>query len=179
MDFADDIALLSNTIEQARQLLRNVEIECEKIGLGLNSKKTKSMFYNVTPEDIETIDGKLIKQAIVEATEEQDFKYLGNWVDSMERDINVRKAMAWQALNKMGNIWKSMLSKITKLRLFKATVEPILLYGSSTWSLTETEEKRLDGTYTRMLRQVYTRKLQMKNCMVIQRSCPASYAETD
>ena len=73
----------------------------------------------------------------------------------MERDINDRKAIAWQALNKMGIIWKSMLSKTIKLRLFKATVESILLYGSSTWSLTETEEKRLDGTYTRMLRQVY------------------------
>ena len=70
------IALLSNSIEQAKQLLRNVDLECEKIGLGLNWKKTKSMFHNVTPEDIETIDGKLIKQAIVEATEEQDFKYL-------------------------------------------------------------------------------------------------------
>ena len=57
LDFADDIALLSNNIEQARQLLRNVEVECGKIGLGLNTKKTKSMFYNVTPEEIETIDG--------------------------------------------------------------------------------------------------------------------------
>ena len=32
------------------------------------------MFYNVTPDEIETIDGKRIKQAIVEATGEQDFK---------------------------------------------------------------------------------------------------------
>ena len=68
LDFADDIALLSNEIEQARKLLRNVEIECGKVGLGLNAKKTKAMFYNVTPDEIETIDGKRIKQAIVEAT---------------------------------------------------------------------------------------------------------------
>ena len=91
----------------------------------------------------------------MESTEEQDFKYLGSWVDSKERDINVRKAMAWQSLNKIGNIWKSNLAKKLKLQLFRATVESILLYGSSTWSLTETEEKRLDGTYTGMLRQVY------------------------
>ena len=36
-----------------------------------------------------------------------------------------------------------------------STVEFVLLYGSSTWPLTETEERRLDQTYTRMLRKVY------------------------
>ena len=113
------------------------------------------MFYNVTPDEIETINGKRIKQAIVEATGEQDFKYLGSWVDSKERDINVRKALAWQSLNKMNNIGKSNLANKVKMQLFRATVESIILYGSSMWSLTRSEEKKLDGTYTRMLRKVY------------------------
>ena len=154
LDFADDIALLCNDIDQAKQLLRNVEIECGKVGLGLNAKKTKSMFYNTEPVEMTTIDGNIIKQAIVEATQEQDFNYLGSWVDSKERDISSRKAKAWQALNKMDNIWKSQLSRTIKLLLFLATVVSILLYGSETWSLTVAEEKRLDGTYTRMLRKV-------------------------
>ena len=51
LDFADDIALLCNEIEQARHLLRNIEIECGKIGLGLNAKKTKAMFYIVAPNE--------------------------------------------------------------------------------------------------------------------------------
>ena len=120
----------------------------------MNAKKTKSMFYNTEPVEMTTIDGNEIKQAIVEATQEQDFNYLGSWVDSKERDISARKAMAWQALNKMNNIWKSNLSRTIKLLLFLATVVSILLYGSETWSLTVADEKRLDGTYTRMLRQV-------------------------
>ena len=36
-----------------------------------------------------------------------------------------------------------------------ATVESILLYGSETWTLTKTLQKRLDGCYTRMLRMAY------------------------
>ena len=120
----------------------------------MNAKKTKSMFYNTEPVEMTTIDGNIIKQAIVEATQEQDFNYLGSWVDSKERDISSRKAKAWQALNKMDNIWKSQLSRTIKLLLFLATVVSILLYGSETWSLTVAEEKRLDGTYTRMLRKV-------------------------
>ena len=35
---------------------------------------------------------------------------------------------------------------------FRAAVESVLVYGATTWTLTETLEKRLDGTYTRMLR---------------------------
>ena len=60
----------------------------------MNAKKTKSMFYNTEPVEMTTIDGNEIKQAIVEATQEQDFNYLGSWVDSKERDISARKAMA-------------------------------------------------------------------------------------
>ena len=121
----------------------------------MNAKKTKAMFYNVPPQKIETIEGQEIEQALVGSTGEQDFKYLGSWVDSKDRDISVRKAAAWQALNKLGNIWKSDLDTSLKLQLFRATVESVLLYGSSTWPLTETEERRLDQTYTRMLRKVY------------------------
>ena len=46
------------------------------------------------------------------------------------------------------------------MRLFKSSeqahrqVESILLYGSDSWSLTKSLEKKLDGTYTRMLRKV-------------------------
>ena len=50
LDFAGDIALLSNEIDQARKLLRNVEFEFGKVGLGLNVKKTKAMFYNINPK---------------------------------------------------------------------------------------------------------------------------------
>ena len=35
----------------------------------------------------------------------------------------------------------------------RATIEPILLYGSETWTLSRKLEKRLDGTYTRLLRR--------------------------
>ena len=60
----------------------------------------------------------------------------------------------WQSLNKMSNVWKSDLSNKRKLNLFRATSESILLYGCQTWTITKSEEARLDGCYTRMLRTV-------------------------
>jgi len=153
LDFADDIVLLSNEIEQARKLLHNVEEECGKVGLGINAKKTKGMVFNVDFEPIYTVAGKEVGQALTESGD-QDFLYLGSWSDQF-RDIQSRKALAWKALNKMEKLWRSDLPNWMKLRFFRAAVESILLYGCDTWSLTETEEKTLDGCYTRMLRKIY------------------------
>ena len=153
LDFADDIVLLSNNIDQAKRLLNRVEQECKKIGLRMNAKKTKSMFFNAAIEIILTDEGSSVKQALTEDTKEQDFKYLGSWSEKT-RDINVRKALAWRSLHKLKPIWKSNLNRDLKIQLFRATTESILLYGCGTWSLTKQEEKSLDGTYTRMLRMV-------------------------
>ena len=48
LDFADDIALLSEKIEQAQSILSRVQRECHKVGLALNAKKTKYITYNIT-----------------------------------------------------------------------------------------------------------------------------------
>ena len=41
------------------------------------------------------------------------------------------------------------------LKVFKASVETILLYGSESWTLNVARSKKLDGSYTKMLRAVY------------------------
>ena len=54
----------------------------------------------------------------------------------------------------MNTIWKSKLSTNLKRQFFRAAVESVLVYGSVTWTLTASLEKKIDGTYTRMLRAV-------------------------
>ena len=110
LDFADDIVLLANYMDQIRMLVNKVEEECKKVGLEINAKKTKSMFFNRDSQVITTDGGIQIKQALVESTGEQDFKYLGSWCDQ-KRDINTRKVLAWRSLHKMKHIWKSSLEK--------------------------------------------------------------------
>jgi len=80
----------------------------------------------------------------------QDFIYLGSNVASTKRDL----VKAWSALNKLDKIWKSQLSANLKRSFFRATVESVLIYGATSWSLTSSLEKKLDGAYTRMLRAV-------------------------
>ena len=165
-DFADDISLLSNEIIQAQESLRRVEIEAQKVGLHLNEKKTEAMVFNQEITPITSTNAKTIK--VVE-----NFKYLCGWLKSSEKDFEIRKAHAWTACHKLQKIWKSNIKKKIKERLFLATVESILLYGSETWTLTKSLQKRLDGCYTRMLRMVYNvswkekiTNMQLYNCII-------------
>ena len=71
LDFADDI-VLSDEIRQARQFLSNVEIDCGKVELLLNAKKTKGKYFNIEKQEMKTGDGTKIKEFVVKETGEQD-----------------------------------------------------------------------------------------------------------
>ena len=144
-DFADDLTLISNTLEQAQLFLLRVESAAGQIGLHLNETKTEFMSYNQPEGDLLTLNGSKLDQV-------KDFMYLGSWVDSSQKDISTRIAKAWSALSKINTIWKSPMNNNLKIQLFRSTVETVLLYGSNTWTLTKTLARKLDGTYTRLLR---------------------------
>ena len=97
--------------------------------------------------EIRTISNKVLKRV-------KDYKYLGSYIHNSEKDFNIRKGIAWSACNKMDKIWKSVLDREIKIRIFRVTIEPILLYGSETWTLSAKQQRRLDGCYTRLLRRV-------------------------
>ena len=59
-DYADDIAILANTANQAETLLHSLERATAGIGLYINAHKTKYMCYNQTG-DISTLDGTPLK----------------------------------------------------------------------------------------------------------------------
>lgn len=60
---------------------------------------------------------------------DEDFKYLGSWLNST--DLKVRKAFALRALNGMTSVWNANLHHQIKLSFFYATVDSVLLYGSA------------------------------------------------
>ena len=104
LDFTDAIALLSNEIHQAQQLLREVEVEAAKVGLHVNAKKPELMSYNqdLPLNVILSINGGEIKKG-------ETFKYLGGWMKDCESDIKIRKALAWAACHKLKSVWTSSL----------------------------------------------------------------------
>ncbi len=145
-DFADDIALISQSLEHAEELLQSLEQASNCVGLYLNESKTECMKKCISnnTHPVKTLNGTILKQV-------DDYKYLGSFISSSLKDFLTRKGMAWSACNDMHKIWSSQLTTRFKIRIFRATIEPILLYGSETWTLSKQMEKRLDGTYTRLL----------------------------
>ena len=144
-DYANDIAILANTPNQAETLLHSLERAATSIGLHVNAHKIEYMCLNQTG-DISTLEGNSLKLV-------DKFTYLGSSVSSTEKDIDTRVTKAWTAIDKLSIIWKSDLTDKIKHSFFQAAVVSILLYGCTTWTLTKRLEK-LDGNYTRMLRAI-------------------------
>ena len=97
-DYADDIAILANTPDQAETLLHSLERAAASIGLNVNAHKTEYMCYNQTG-DISTLEGTPLKLV-------DKYTYLGSSVESTEKDIETRLTKAWTAINRLSIIWK-------------------------------------------------------------------------
>ena len=160
-DYADDIAILANTPNQAETLLHSLERAAAGIRLYVNAHKTEYMCYDQTGE-ISPLDVTPLKLV-------DKFTYLGSSVESTEKDLDTRLTKAWTAINRLSIIWKSVLTDKMKRSFFQAAVASILLYGSTTWALTKRLEKKLDGNYIRMLRAILNKSPTVRP--------PASYHE--
>ena len=145
-DYADDIAILANTPDQAETLLHTLERAAAGISLYANAHKTEYMGFNQIGH-ISTLDGSSLKLV-------DKFTYLGNSVSSTEKDIDTQLTKAWTAIEKLSIIWKSDLTDKMKRSFFQAAVVSILLYGCTTWTLTKLLEKKINANYTRMLRAI-------------------------
>ena len=64
-DFADDIALLSNLIEEEQLLLRRVESAAGQVGVHVNQKKTEHIVKNQPEGNIFTLTGGTLKEVEV------------------------------------------------------------------------------------------------------------------
>ena len=131
---------------QAETLQHSLERAAAGIGLHVNAHKTEYMCYNQTG-NISTLDGTSLKQV-------DKFTYLESSVSLTEKDIDTLLTKAWIAIDRLSIIWKSDLTDKRKHSFFQAAVVSILLYGCTTWTLTKRLEKKLDGNYTRMLREI-------------------------
>ena len=123
-DYADNIAILANTPNQAETLLHSLERAAEGVGLHVNAHNTEYMYYNQTG-DITTTDGTPLKLV-------DKFTYLGSSVSSTENDIDTRLTKAWTANDRLSIIRKSDLTDKMKRSFFPAAVVSILLYGCTT-----------------------------------------------
>jgi len=88
-----------------------------------------------------------------------NFKYLGvdiNQQANSHEEINRRITAGNKCYFALEPLFKSrLLSKNTKLRLYKVLIRPVVLYACGAWASTKSDEKRLLIFERKILRRIY------------------------
>ena len=144
----DEIELLSMSsksrkflVPELKSLLMKVKEESEKVGLKLNIQKTKIMASSPIPSW--QIDGETVETVA-------DFIFLGSEITAdgdCSHEIKRCLFFGRKVMTNLHSILKSRdITLPTKVRLVKATVFPVVMYGcESSWTVKKAECQRIDA----------------------------------
>ena len=138
--YADDTILMAESEEELKSLLLKVKEENEKVGLKLNIQKSKIMASS--PITKWQIDGEIVETVA-------DF-ILGDSKITADGDcsheIKRRLLLGRKIMTNLDCILKSRdITLPTKVRLVKAMVFPVVMYGCQSWTVKKAECRRIDA----------------------------------
>ena len=114
-----------------------VKEENEKVGLKLNIQKTKIMAFS--PITSWQIDGETVS----------DFIFGGSKITAdgdYSHEIKRCLLLGRKVMTNLDSIFKSRdITLSTKVRLVKAMVFPVVLYGCESWTVKKAEHQRIDA----------------------------------
>ena len=130
----DDTTLMAESEEELKSLLMKVKEESEKVGLKLNSQKTKIMASG--PITAWQIDGETVETV-------SDFIFLGSKITAdadCSHEIKRCLLLGKKVMTNLDSILKSRdMTLPTKVHLVKAMVFPEVLYGCESWTIEKAE----------------------------------------
>ena len=126
--------------EALKCLLMKVKEESEKVGLKLNIQKTK--ITASSPITSWEIDGETVETV-------PDFIFGGSKITAdgdCRHEIKRRLLLGRKVMTNLDSILKSRdISLPTKVRLVKAMVFPVVMYGCESWTVKKPEHPRIDA----------------------------------
>ena len=131
--YADDTTLMAESKEDLKSLLMKVKEESEKVGLKLNIQKTKIMASG--PITSWEIDGETVLDFIwggrgSQITADGDCSH----------EIKRRLLLGRKVMTNLDSIFKSRdITLPTKVRLVKAMVFAVIMYGCESWAVKKAE----------------------------------------
>ena len=127
--YADDTTLMAEREEELKSLLMKVKEESEKLGLKLNIQKTKIMASG--PITSWEIDGETVETVA-------DFILGGSKITAdgaCSHEIKRRLLLGRKVMTNLDSVLKSRdITLATKVRLVKAMVFPVVMYGCDSWA---------------------------------------------
>jgi len=138
--YADDTTLMAESEEELKSLLMKVKEEIAKVGLKLNIQKTKIM--TSSPITSWEIDGETVETVV-------DFIFLGSKSTAdgdCSHEIKRCLLLGRKVMTNLDSILKSRdITLPTKVRLVKAMVFPVVMYGCESWIVKKAERQRIDA----------------------------------
>ena len=132
--YADDTTLMAESEKELKSLLMKVKEESEKVGLKLNIQKTKIMASG--PITSWQIDGETAETVT-------DFIFWGSKITvngDCSHEIKRHLLLGRKVTTNLGNMLKSRdITLPTKVRLVKAMVFPVVMYGYQSWTIKKAE----------------------------------------
>ena len=132
--YADDTTLMAESEEELKSLLMKVKGESEKVGLKFYVQKTKIMASG--PITSWQIDGETVETVAY-------FIFLGSKItadDDYSHEIKRCLLLGRKVTTNLDSILKSRdITLPTKVRLVKAMVFPVVMYGCENWTMKEAE----------------------------------------
>ena len=158
LSYADDTTLMAENEEELKSLLMKMKEESEKVSLKLNIQKTKMMASS--PITSWEIDGETVET--VETV--PDFIFLGSKITAdgdCSHETKRHLLLGRKVMTNLGSILKSRdIPLSTKVRLVKAMVFPVVIYGCESWTIKKAECQRIDAfelwCWRRLLRVPWT-----------------------
>jgi predicted transcriptional regulator len=146
--------------------IKNTEalvVASKEIGLEVNAQKTKYMVMSRDQNAGKNHNKKTYNNSFERV---EEFKYLGTTLtnqNSILEEIKSRLKSGNACYHSVQNLLSSrLLSKHTKIRVYRPIILPVVLYGCETWSLTLREEQRLRVFKNRVLRRIFGPKRDKK-----------------
>ena len=142
---------MSSRYDDIRDKTNSLVDEAARVGLRINSKKSKVMRLHARNDQRIEINGEQVDEV-------EEFVYLGalmNKEGGATKDIQHRLSKARQISYRMRKIWGTFeIGRKTKVQLFKTIVRSVLMYGCETWILTKTETKKLDAFQYKYMKRI-------------------------
>ena len=153
--YADDTTLMAESEEELKSLLMKVKEESEKVGLKLKIQKTKIMAsgpitsWEIDGERVETVSDLIFRGSKI--TVDGDCSH----------EIKRHLLLGRKVMTNLDSIFKSRdITLPTKVRLVKAMVFPVVMYGCESWTVKKAERRRIDAfelwCWRRLLRVPWT-----------------------
>ena len=148
MDKEGAVHIYSGILLRQKSLLMKVKEESEKVGLRLNIQKTKIMAsgpitsWQIEGETVETVSDSILVGSKITAD------------GDCSHEIKRRLFLGRKVMTNLDSIFKSRnitlptkvhLIKAMVVRLVKAMVFPVVMYGCESWTVKKAEYQRIDA----------------------------------